>query len=174
MRDIRKPLIAAWLSACMVAMACPASAQGSDVGRLKAAIMLNVLRFVTVPGNGDATRPLRLCVERTIAAAPDFQQLDGRQIGERPINVRVAELASGAPGCDIAYVGARNAAEIARISQYGLLLVGDDSSFINAGGAVGLVRFGNQIRFEINAKAARQAGFVISSKLMRLAARVQL
>jgi hypothetical protein len=53
------------------------------------------------------------------------------------------------------------------------LLVGDGPGFINGGGMIGLVRFGNQIRFEINARAARQSGVSISSKLMRLAARVQ-
>ncbi|WP_221792309.1 YfiR family protein [Aquisediminimonas sediminicola] len=151
----------------------PVRADENSPNRLKAAIMFNILRFVNFPLE-DAGRALRLCVDRDEDAARELALLHGRHVGDRDVEVRLMDFAAvGGAGCDIAYLGNGSAASIARLSQRGRLLVGDGPGFINGGGTIGLVRFGNQIRFEINARAARQSGVSISSKLMRLAARVQ-
>jgi len=144
----------------------------AEVDSLKAAIVFNIARFATF--TSDAGQPVTICVRRGDPSAAAFGGLDGRRLGDRPIHVRMMDVSTMGTGCNIAYLGQGGTGDIARIRQRGVLVIGDGADFIDNGGAVGLVRFGNQIRFEINARATRQSGIAISSKLMRLASRVQM
>ncbi|QTN43746.1 YfiR family protein [Marinobacter salsuginis] len=56
--------------------------------------------------------------------------------------------------------------------QQGILTVSDLPEFVRKGGMVGYVKQGNVIRFEINLKAATDAGLTINSRLLELAVRV--
>ena len=50
-----------------------------------------------------------------------------------------------------------------------VLTIGESRNFIHAGGLINFYRKGKKIRFEINAQAARESGFKISSQLLKLA-----
>ena len=154
-------------------IAQPLHAQSQNSSRLKAAIIYNVLRFVSFP-DGSNSGSLQLCVARRLIATKEVAALNDQSVGNRVIDVRyIDQGASELLGCDVAYVGSSSAGQIGRANQRGLLLIGDDHDFIRSGGAIGLVKFGNQIRFEVNAGSARQSGIAISSKLLRLASRVK-
>lgn len=163
--------IAAALSSALIAQ--PLHAQSSRSNGLKAAIIYNVLRFVSFP-DGSNSGSLNLCVARRMSATSEVAALNKKLVGNRAINVRYVDPgASDLSSCHVAYVGSSSSAQIGRIKQRGLLLIGDDHNFIRSGGAIGLVKFGNQIRFEVNAGSARRSGIAISSKLLRLASRVK-
>jgi len=149
----------------------PARAQDRDPGALRVALVLNIMRFVDfTPRAGNS--PLILCVERSDPAGSGFMALNGQRVGGQAITVR--PIADGAPAdCDVLYLGQAAAPSIAKAQQPGLLLIGDGPDFIGNGGMIGLVQTGKQIRFEINARAARRAHLNISSQLLRLASRVQ-
>jgi hypothetical protein len=154
-------------------IAQPLHAQSKSSHGLKAAIIYNVLRFVSFPEERNSGS-LRLCVARNLDTTIAVAALDNKLVGKRAIDVHyidqgVQDLSS----CHVAYVGSSSASQLSRTKQRGLLLIGDDHNFIRSGGAIGLVKFGNQIRFEVNAGSARQSGIAISSKLLRLAARVK-
>jgi hypothetical protein len=53
-----------------------------------------------------------------------------------------------------------------------VLTVGESEGFAKQGGIVGFVMEGDQVRFEINTAAARQAGLKIDLRLLKLAKRV--
>ena len=53
--------------------------------------------------------------------------------------------------------------------ERGLLTVGESPGFIERGGIINLVEVDGHIRFQINQKAARQAGLIVSSRLLTLA-----
>jgi len=154
-------------------IAQPLHAQSSRSNGLKAAIIYNVLRFVSFP-SGSNSGLLNLCVARRMSATSDVAALNNKPVGNRKISVRYVDPgASDLSSCHVAYIGSSSSAHVGRIKQRGLLLIGDDHDFIRSGGAIGLVKFGNQIRFEVNAGSARQSGIAISSKLLRLASRVK-
>jgi hypothetical protein len=144
---------------------------GDDSARLKAALIFNVLRFVDF-ANVTATGHLRLCVLRDVEERPALAGLDGRSLGDRSIEVRAIDP-GGMQGCDAIYLGSADAGEVRQVRRDGLLIIGDGPAFIGVGGMIGLVRMGNQVRFEVNNRAARQSGITISSKLLRLAARIE-
>lgn len=150
-----------------VAPVSPAAAQASQPDRLQSAIVYNILRFVDFPSE-DAT--LDLCVQR---GSRNLAALSGKVVGNRPIAVRTIDPSNGVAGCNAVYLGSANAADLARVRQRGVLVLGDGSGVLRAGGAIALVTTGKQTRFEINMRAARQADVKISSQLLRLAARVE-
>lgn len=155
-------------------MASPAhagEARYASDSALKAAIILNVIRFVDFDVS-EASEPLFLCIHRASSAARALAALEGQRIGARAIATR--DLAPSKLGeCDIVYLGAGNAASVGRMRRVGMLLIGDGPEFIEAGGTIGLVGAGKQMRFEANARAAREARIKLSSKLLRLATRVR-
>jgi len=148
----------------------PIMAQSSNPERLKAAIVFNILRFVNLPDSGRG--PIDFCVSANDPAARSFRAFSGRTAGSRTVSVRT--IRGNAYGrCDVVYLGSASSQAVANASGSGRLIMGDGRRFIDRGGSVGLVRMGSQIRFEINLDAAAKSNVRISSKLIRLAARVE-
>lgn len=162
-------LLALLLATSASFTAARAATIDSGPNNLRAAIVYNIVRFVEFPVSDNN---LEMCVVRSADGASQMLALRGQRVGTRSIAVRLVDSAS-AEGCNVFYLGDASAAETARARGHGVLVVGETPSFITSGGTVGLVRMGKQIRFEINARNARNAGLTISSKLLRLAARVQ-
>lgn len=171
MKAMRFPTLWMLAAGSAAAFATSALAQGVTANHLKAAIVFNIIRFVDFPATGPSA-PLDFCVAEGVAGVRELSSLDGQRAGNRPISFRLIDPPAVA-GCDVVYLGAGATNHIGRVRQRGVLVVGENAEFTRAGGTVGLVRMGNQIRFEVNARSARESNLTISSKLLRLAARVQ-
>jgi len=91
--------------------------------------------------------------------------------------LRVRPAADGSlRACHIAYVGPDHPGlrEVVKAAeQFTVLTVSDADRFARKGGMIGLVNEGGKIRFEINLKAAEQAGIKLSSQLLKLASIVR-
>lgn len=156
-------------AAVAVAGGAPATGQVSNPNALKAAIVFNIMRYVEFPGK-PASQPITLCTLRGAAGSGEFAGLNGQRAGNRQVLYRSFD-GSSAAGCDAVFIGNGDSADIARVRQRGTLVFGDGGGFTSAGGTVGLVRTGAQIRFEINLRTANETGVTISSHLLRLASR---
>lgn len=53
-------------------------------------------------------------------------------------------------------------------SDYSILTVSDIDKFAHRGGMIGLVMFGNRVKFEINNQVAKRCSISISAKLLEL------
>lgn len=175
MRMLPKALLASLTplaaAAAVLGMAgtSPAHAQNVGSGQLKAAIIFNIIRFVDFAPDGGAA--LAVCVARSAAAPRELASLGGQRVGNRTIALRAIDPANPG-GCDVVYLGSA-VGDLPRVRQRGVLVIGDGAGFVGAGGTIGLVQTGGQVRFEVNVRAAREARLEISSKLLRLAARIQ-
>ena len=58
------------------------------------------------------------------------------------------------------------------VKGHSVLFVGDAKNFLESGGMINFIKENEKVRFEINNKAAKEAGLDIRSKLLRLAKRV--
>lgn len=165
--------LAAWTGAvtASLALAPAASAQQGSANQLKVAIVYNILRFVEF-APADVGTTLQFCASSSASGNRELSILGGQRAGSRLIAFRKVDTGRFA-GCNVIYLGSANSSEISNAGRTGALVIGEGSSFITRGGTVGLVRMGNQYRFEVNMRAARSAQLGISSKLLRLAARVQ-
>lgn len=142
--------------------------EAHDKGRLKAAMIYNIMRFVNLP---EAQSTLTVCVRRDDAVAGDILQLDQRAIGSSVINVALVSGFAFSSSCDVIYLDAHSPRSITPRSR-GQVLIGASAKFAERGGTVEFLRFGGQLRFIVNQRAASRSGVRFSSQLLQLAAKV--
>lgn len=153
----------------------PASAAPFGEYEVKAGFLFNFMNFVSwANAPGDAAGHMVLVVfdtgsvGKTIADALATESVQGK-----PLKVLLTNQPADAKKGHLVFIPASYAGEPAKILQavHGLpvLTVGEDDNFIASGGMVNFVRQGAKIRFEVNPRAAQQAGLKISSQLLKLA-----
>lgn len=152
--------------------ATPARAQSED--QIKAAFLFNFARYVEWPDSAfeSGSAPVRICM----AGDDDFasiltQAVGGKSVGDRAVAVVSDVVLADAGTCHILYVGAGLAVDGVTSSVAGghVFTVADREGFAASGGIANFIRADNKVRFEINPRAAKQAGLKISSRLLRLA-----
>ncbi|MBS0481361.1 MAG: YfiR family protein [Proteobacteria bacterium] len=154
---------------CSAAALTAQPALADDKSAVKAALVYNIMRFVKFPGDPGQ---LKVCATAADPVAGDLRRLDGRNVGRARISVvTVNSPAAIGSSCDVVYLDSDSPRSIGGVS-HGQILIGGGRNFAEAGGTVGLINFGGQVRFVINSSAARRADITFSAQLMQLAAKV--
>jgi hypothetical protein len=146
-----------------------------DDRQVKAAFVLNFLKFVTWPPTDAPDRPLDVVVlgaddlAKAVAEASAGQQIGGRAIVVRSVR-RTTDI-DGVP--HLLFIGAsereRLPVLLRRFEGRPVLTVGDATGYGSAGVVLNFYTSDTRIRFEANTTAAARAGLQISSHLLRLA-----
>ena len=143
--------------------------------QVKAAYLFNFLRFIEGP-EGASTGNETEAIIGVIGDTPIGEALKtyaGRTVGNRRVVIRKIGRMEEMQGCRMVYVSASEKKRLTQILTYAaafhVITVSDIKRFIHAGGTIGFVNRREYVRFEINDKAARHAGFHISSHLLSLA-----
>lgn len=144
--------------------------------RVKAAFLFNFAQFVQWPAQAfpDEQSPLVIGVWGENPFGDYLEQLTaGEKIGERAILVKLLGKVEEAQECQIVFIARSETAQmdrvLAQLNGRSVLTVSDAESFNRRGGMIRFVTEGGKIRFRINVNAAKTAGLVISSKLLRAA-----
>jgi hypothetical protein len=150
-----------------------ATAQFDD-RQVKAAFVLNFLKFVTWPASMEPAGPIDVVVlgaddlGKAIAEASAGQQIAGRAIVVRAVS-RSADI--GVP--HLLFIGAsereRLPVLLRQFEGRPVLTVGDAAGYGSAGVVLNFYTSDTRIRFEANTTAATRARLQISSHLLRLA-----
>ena len=147
---------------------------------VKAAFLLNFLRFTDWPASiPTGITPYLIGVSGDRGLEDELLRLADRQLlhGRRLRVVRI-ESPSDLAGLHMAYfdVDAADQTEtlpaaeaLSLLHGRPVLTVSDSANFIAAGGMIRIFRESGALRFEIAPDAARQAGLVLSSRLLALA-----
>jgi YfiR/HmsC-like len=143
---------------------------------VKAAFLYNFLTFVEWPApmNRDDTR--RICVLAEPPALNAFNELNGQMTSGRKIEI-IRMTPGESPGsCHVLFIGSHAELDFPRIMKslegISVLTIGDTAGFARQSVIINFYLQNKKVRFEINAAAARRAGIVISSKLLKLAGSV--
>ena len=144
---------------------------------LKAAILINLLLFVDwkVQGTQSDDR-LTVCYVDASPVTAALTAFDGRLLKGKPLRVvRVEPARVGA--CHLLYISPVESAHLPRLipllRDSGILLAGDSAGYLARGVMLNLATEEGRVVFDVDLQAARQAGLVLSSKVLRLARRVQ-
>jgi hypothetical protein len=148
----------------------------SDEYTVKAAFLYNFVKFVDWPAEafkrGDD--PIRIC---TLGESPISHALDetvhGKTFAGRPLaSIRISEP-DQASDCQMVFVSSSEQKTLRSIlpkmRNTGLLTVGEEDGFAEAGGMINLKLQDGKIHLEINVVAAERAQLRLSSKLLSLA-----
>lgn len=174
MRDHLKYFIFTIL--CLCVGLGPAHGSIRSEYEVKAAFLYNFTRFVSWSQVEDSSTPLVVCIVGDDPFGELLDPLRGRKSHGRDLQLRYPDNTFGLAGCDVLYISqsqSRNLTDLLNLARReGMLTVSDLPDFIRKGGMLGYVKQGNVIRFEINLKAATEAGLTINSRLLELAVRV--
>jgi len=149
--------------------ATPLAAPGSGEFELKAAYVLNILRFSSRKAPL-TTADLQLCLIRPGVIEPALKALDGTAVQGRRLRVRNATK-DPIEGCNVLFFGDLSGAEktLAQGHTRGMLSIGCDHRFVSLSGMVALVVEHRRIVVEINQAAVHSGDWIFSSHLLEVA-----
>lgn len=140
--------------------------------QVKAGFICNFIKYVEWPPSKD-NGPLSICILGKTPSDDAFDSMKGRTVRNRVIAVRRIGTMEELGDCEVLFISAsqkRNLPHIlAALEGRGVLTVSDMKRFVDSGGMIGFVTHGENLRFEINLKAATRAGLRLSSQLLKLA-----
>jgi TonB family protein len=145
--------------------------------RVKAAYLLNFAKLAEWPSRALPVGPSPLVIG---VRGGDEEFLNvlkvvvaGKLIGTHPLVVKPVGSEADMKSCHIVFFRAserkHTQAAIEGLAQTGVLLVGEDESFLRQGGMINLVRDHGSVRFEVNSDALDHSEIHFSSKILALA-----
>ncbi len=170
------PVFVLALTAAPERSAAAAQTRENDV---KAAFLYNFTKFIEWPALPADSGPFRICVlgDPVFARAVD-RIIEGEAVQGHSMTRVEPQGPEDARACRILYIGrderARGLRLAAALRTAPVLVVGDGDQIAVDGGAIGFVVENNRVRFDINLAAIQRAGLTISSKLLRIARRVNV
>jgi hypothetical protein len=152
----------------------PAFGQAVSDDQVKAAYLYNFAKFVDWPAESFTSlkAPIRLCVLNDRAFQSQLEQIvSGKIITGRPVLAIPVQTGEESRDCQVLYI---NASQQPRhifdlLQGTSVLTVGETSGFLEQGGIITFVLQGDQVHFQVNHRAATQAGLHMSSRLLSVA-----
>ena len=147
--------------------------------QVKAAFVHSFGKYVIWPGAAFAapTTPFIIGILGTDPFGEAFVALQQKNLQNRPLEIRRIDKISEAGGCQILFISRseqrRLSALLAALKGHNTLTVSDIDGFAREGGMIQLLLQDNQVRFEINLRAAQAAELTISSNLLKLATTIR-
>lgn len=147
--------------------------------QLKADCIFRFSQFVEWPSraftNSDASIVIGILGQDYLSAKIE-QLIAGQIVHHRHLQVKLCKAVEEAERCHILFISRSesNAVKgiLASLAGKSVLTVSDIDSFSSYGGMIRVLGEGSRIRFRINSNVAEKEGIIISSKLLRLAERV--
>src|SRR6185295_19332417 len=161
------------VSLVMPCLPMQVQAQATNEYRVKAAFILNFVRFIEWPS--DAYGEGNWMVVGIVGDDPfggSFDQLNGNIINGKRIAIKHLKATDYLKGCQILFVSSSERGRLGKILESvrggSVLTIGELTQFNQAGGVIKFVIQDDKVRFEINPAAVRQARLKVSSKLLAL------
>ena len=177
-RSLRLVLVAAFAAGAVHVWA----QEGRVEDEVKAVFLLNFAKYVSWPPatlNNQSSAPIRICV----AAATDFvdivkSAIAGESVDGHPLIALTPATMDEARDCHILYVAKPDVAKMRPVLEALrttpiLTIVDGSTQKDDDGSVIVLVRDQNRVRFDVSRSAAAAKGLAISSKLLRVARRVE-
>ena len=168
----RRALLVLGLIVCVLATWSGTNSGAVTEAQLKAGFLYNFAQFVEWP----ATAPddeLVIGVMGDVNFDGALEQMRGREVNGRKIDVQFVEERDDVSGCAILFIAAPDdratASALARVGSSPVLTVGESARFTKLGGIIRLYKENDKLRFEVNVARAQSAGLRISSKMLGLA-----
>ena len=150
--------------------------QGPTEYQVKAAYVLNFLKFVEWPGDSNADIHERWIIG--IVGENPFgdeltQIITGKTVQGHELGVRQFQPGEDFRVCQVLFISAsekkRLPTILAALNGLSVLTVGDMDHFIESGGTIQFVMEEKRVRFAIDIRASSRARLKVSSKLLSLA-----
>lgn len=161
----------------VLASQMPTASFASEVPeyKIKAAFIYNFARFTQW---SDGTSDLRICIYGKDPFGFHANNLDGKKIGEKTINIVRTQLIEDVKSCHIVFLNIippeRHLFERAlnKIKGANVLTIADADNVVSFGVMIGLTIENDKVGFKVNNTAVQATELKISSQLLALAKEV--
>lgn len=175
MSDLRKAVqqLLPWALALagLLLGAQPAQAEEPPEYRLKTAIIYSFALYTDWPDQVGPT--IKLCLLGQDSFGGEINALQGQAVGSRKLIVQRQSVKESLADCQMVYISPAAMAALPRILETlgtrPVLTLADSPDAALQGVALNMILRQARVDFEVNIKAAREAGLNFSSKLLRLA-----
>lgn len=144
--------------------------------KLKAAVLLNIIKFVDWPETAwpDEGEPLTVGILGVDPFGPFMEEvLNDRKIKGRDVRIIRSNTLPGLMDCQVLFISDSKESVLMNILDElqgrPVLVVGDMARFVHLGGMISIVRAGDKIQFDVNRAAYKAAEFTINAQLLKLA-----
>ena len=142
--------------------------------RLKAAFVYNFIAYTEWPY--DLGSDVNLCLIGNHPFGEEIDSLDGRHVNQYHVAVKIKAQSDNLQDCEAVFVSSDAIIYLPKILQKlndnPVLTIADTESAIDRGIMLNIRIAHEKLFFEANQKSARNAGLMLSAKLLRLATRV--
>jgi hypothetical protein len=147
--------------------------------QVKAAYLYNFAKFIAWPDQsfGGGNAPLEICVLNDSSFESTLKGIVSlRSIDNHPVQVVHIDTSANIHSCHILFI--RSALNrdtrgmIESLRNSGIVTVGEADGFLEEGGIIRFALQDGRVQFQVNLKAATEAGLHISSRLLSVATRV--
>jgi hypothetical protein len=170
--------VASGLCLLVACLGGPVQSQDQPEYRLKAAFVYNFLAYTEWPAAAAPPgAPLLVCIAGADPFGSDIDNLQGRMVGGRPIELQRKSAAAPLKTCHAVFIS--NASEDRWVRVFSglkgkpVLVITDSPGALAHGATLNMNLVRDRVTFEANLANAREAGLALSSKLLRLATEVQ-
>jgi hypothetical protein len=163
------------LSAFLSAGLIQCHAQAISEYQVKAAYLYNFAKFIEWPPAdfASAASPFEFCVFNDQTFVEQLTQtVKDKTVAGRMVRVVPVKSAVEARSCHILFISSSQNAQakiIEALRDTNVLTVGETKGFVEEGGMINFVLQDSRVQFQVNHKAANQAGLQISSRLLSVA-----
>lgn len=148
-----------------------------DEHAIKAGLIFNFFKFTTWPPAVREGQELTFCILGKDNFGRSLDTMVGKTVYGRKVALRRVSAADSLRGCGSLFIASSEGARLPEIvksaENHGVLTISDTEGFAKRGSMINLYLEGGVVRFEINNDSAVKAGIRLSSKLLKLARRVQ-
>lgn len=171
------------LCLALTPLATQADSTTETVAKIKAAYLLNFLRFAEWPADsfaGDAS-PITVCVLGTDTIGTSLDKtMQGQRVHGRPLRIERlgsvtagADVSEGLRACHLVFIGRSEAAHVDRVTEQlsgsDTLTVGEIGVFAESGAMLALNFEDDRVIFYANPRPIQLARVRLSSKILQLA-----
>lgn len=151
------------------------AATSNSIDSLKVAYLYNIAKFTHWPeGTWSMEQdPFQLCFYGDNIVSNQLILLQGKTVNGHPINVLKPTEEDEFLQCNAFYIDVdtrhRYRFLLSLIDQQRVLVVTDESVFLNSGGLINLVEIEQRLRFEVSVQQLNASQLKLSSKILKLA-----
>ena len=159
---------------CSLAVVAPA--QSATEYQVKAAFLFNFAKFVEWPPGSfpSESAPFHICIFGRDPLGTELQEIArNKMVNGRKLEISQISDLQQARSCHILFVSSSARMPMKQILEslrgISVLTVGDSKGFAERGGMINFLLENDRVQFEVNRKAAEEAGLKIDSKLLSVA-----
>jgi hypothetical protein len=166
------------LTGCIAWLMPPANADDAPVpeNAMKAVYLYNFAQLTEWPSSTEREGGFKLCFFGSEELSRSLEKLRGRMIDNRVVHLQQVTDAVEARQCNMLFVGDADIGRAGRMIEAlrgrPILIVTDDAHLLRLGAMVLMQREAKRLAFEVNLDPAKHSQLRFSSKLLRLAVRV--